>query len=133
MIGIGEINIKGKGKSVEEIKKEAMAAFEKQLDEMIGAKAKEDKKEEKKEPERKPSKISMVIEEDEKMTGFGIESDVELNGLDYEETMTMLTTGIAQLFRQLFEDKAEGLLAIAQFAPALLFEYQNEEDDEDGE
>lgn len=132
MIGIGEINIKGKGKSVEEIKKEAMAAFEKQLDEMIGHKAKEDKKEEKT-SERKPSKISMVIEEDEKMTGFGIETDVELNDLDYEETMTMLTTGIAQLFKQLFEDKADGLLAIAQFAPALLFEYQNEEDDEDGE
>lgn len=132
MIGIGEINIKGKGKSVEEIKKEAMAAFEKQLDEMIGAKAKEDKKKEKT-SERKPSKISMVIEEDEKMTGFGIETDVELNDLDYEETMTMLTTGIAQLFKQLFEDEADGLLAIAQFAPALLFEYQKEEDDEDGE
>lgn len=128
MIGIGKININGEGKSKEDIKKEAMEAFEKQVDEMLSQRKEETKEDNK--SERKPSKISMKIAEDEGMTGYGIETDVEINGLEYSEQMTMLTSGVAQLFKQLFEDKSDGVLAVSQFSVALLHQYLEDEEDE---
>lgn len=124
MMGIGNITINGEGKTKEEIKKEAMAEFEKQIDKMIGA------KEQKEEEKVKPSKLSIVVEENAEKTGYNVETDIELNDMEYCDTMTMLTDGVAQLFKQLFEDDKSRLLAVAQFAPALLHSCMEGEEDE---
>lgn len=124
MVGIGNINVKGKSK--EEIKKEALSQFEKQLDEMLDIKEVADESLK----ERKPSSISLSVKEDEGMTGYGVETDVQINGLSYEEQMTMVTTVVAQLFKQIFDNKFEGVCAIAQLPGALLHEYIEDDEDE---
>ena len=137
MFGIGEIKINPKGKSKEEVKEEIMNEVKKKVDEMFEINEKivnSHKKVEKKVEGPKPAKISLVLEEDKEKTGFHIETDIEVDDLSYEQLMTMITVGVANLFKQLFEkDAFQGMMAISQMFPALMDEYfKDEEDEEDG-
>lgn len=136
MFGIGEIKINANGKSKEEVKEEIMDEVKKKIDEMFEVNEKivnSHKKVEKKVKGPKPAKISLVLAEDKEKTGFHIETDIEVDDLSYEQLMTMITTGIANLFKQLFEEDAfQGMMAITQMFPALMQEYfEGEEDEED--
>lgn len=139
MFGIGEIKVNAKGKSKEEVKEEIMNEVKKKVDEMFEINEKivnSHKKVEKKVDGPKPAKISLVLEEDKERTGFHIETDIEVDDLSYEQLMTMITMGVANLFKQLFEEDAfQGMMAISQMFPALMDEYFKEEEDEedDGE
>ena len=138
MFGIGEIKVNAKGKSKEEVKEEIMNEVKKKVDEMFEINEKivnSHKKVEKKVEGPKPAKISLVLEEDKERTGFHIETDIEVDDLSYEQLMTMITMGVANLFKQLFEkDSFQGMMAISQMFPALMDEYfKDEEDEEDGE
>lgn len=139
MFGIGEIKVNAKGKSKEEVKEEIMNEVKKKVDEMFEINEKivnSHKKVEKKVDGPKPAKISLVLEEDKEKTGFHIETDIEVNDLPYEQLMTMITMGVANLFKQLFEkDSFQGMMAITQMFPALMDEYFKDEEDEedDGE
>ena len=139
MFGIGEIKVNANGKSKEEVKEEIMNEVKKKVDEMFEIKEKivnSHKKAEKKVEGPKPAKISLVLEEDKEKTGFNVETDIEVDDLSYEELMTMITMGIANLFKQLFEEDAfQGMMAIAQMFPVLMDEYFKDEEDEedDGE
>ena len=138
MFGIGEIKVNAKGKSKEEVKEEIMNEVKKKVDEMFEINEKivnSHKKVEKKVDGPKPAKISLALEEDKERTGFHIETDIEVDDLSYEQLMTMITMGIASLFKQLFEkDEFQGMMAISQMFPALMDEYfKDEEDEEDGE
>ena len=77
------------------------------------------------------------MEEDKEKTGFHIETDIQVEDLSYEQLMTMITMGIANLFKQLFpeDDAFQGMMAITQMFPALMDEYFKDEEDEedDGE
>lgn len=139
MFGIGEIKVNAKGKSKEEVKEEIMNEVKKKVDEMFEINEKivnSHKKVEKKVEGPKPAKISLVLEEDKEKTGFHIETDIEVDDLSYEQLMTMITVGVANLFKQLFEEDAfQGMMAISQMFPALMDEYFKDEEDEedDGE
>lgn len=139
MFGIGEIKVNSKGKSKEEVKEEIMNEVKKKVDEMFEINEKivnSHKKVEKKVEGPKPAKISLVLEEDKEKTGFHIETDIEVDDLSYEQLMTMITVGVANLFKQLFEkDAFQGMMAISQMFPALMDEYFKDEEDEedDGE
>ena len=139
MFGIGEIKINPKGKSKEEVKEEIMNEVKKKVDEMFEINEKivnSHKKVEKKVEGPKPAKISLVLEEDKEKTGFHIETDIEVDDLSYEQLMTMITVGVANLFKQLFEEDAfQGMMAITQMLPVLMDEYFKDEEDEedDGE
>ena len=138
MFGIGEIKVSAKGKSKEEVKEEIMNEVNKKVDEMFEINEKivnSHKKSEKKVEGPKPAKISLVLQEDKEKTGFHIETDIQVEDLSYEQLMTMITMGIANLFKQLFEkDAFQGMMAISQMFPALMDEYfKDEEDEEDGE
>lgn len=139
MFGIGEIKINANGKSKEEVKEEIMNEVKKKVDEMFEINEKivnSHKKVEKKVDGPKPAKISLVLEEDKERTGFHIETDIEVDDLSYEQLMTMITMGVANLFKQLFEEDAfQGMMAISQMFPALMDEYFKDEEDEedDGE
>lgn len=139
MFGIGEIKINANGKSKEEVKEEVMNEVKKKIDEMFEINEKivnSHKKVEKKVEGPKPAKISLVLEEDKEKTGFHIETDIEVDDLSYEQLMTMITMGVANLFKQLFEEDAfQGMMAISQMFPALMDEYFKDEEDEedDGE
>ena len=139
MFGIGEIKVNAKGKSKEEVKEEIMNEVKKKVDEMFEINEKivnSHKKVEKKVEGPKPAKISLVLEEDKERTGFNVETDIEVDDLSYEELMTMITMGIANLFKQLFEEDAfQGMMAITQMLPVLMDEYFKDEEDEedDGE
>lgn len=135
MFGIGEIKVNANGKTKEEVKEEIMNEVKKKVDEMFEINEKivnSHKKKEKKVEGPKPAKISLVLEEDKERTGFNVETDIEVDDLSYEQLMTMITIGVANLFKQLFEDDAfQGMMAITQMFPALMDEYF--EDEEDGE
>lgn len=137
MFGIGEIKVNAKGKSKEEVKEEIMNEVKKKVDEMFEINEKivnSHKKVEKKIEGPKPAKISLVLEEDKERTGFNVETDIEVDDLSYEQLMTMITMGVANLFKQLFEkDTFQGMMAISQMFPALMDEYfkDKEEDEED--
>ena len=139
MFGIGEIKVNANGKSKEEVKEEIMNEVKKKVDEMFEINEKivnSHKKVEKKVEGPKPAKISLVLEEDKERTGFNVETDIEVDDLSYEELMTMITMGIANLFKQLFEEDAfQGMMAITQMLPVLMDEYFKDEEDEedDGE
>lgn len=139
MFGIGEIKINAKGKNKEEVKEEIMNEVKKKVDEMFEINEKivnSHKKVEKKVEGPKPAKISLVLEEDKEKTGFHIETDIEVDDLSYEQLMTMITMGVANLFKQLFEkDSFQGMMAISQMFPALMDEYfkDEEEEEDDGE
>ena len=139
MFGIGEIKVNAKGKSKEEVKEEIMNEVKKKVDEMFEINEKivnSHKKVEKKVEGPKPAKISLVLEEDKERTGFNVETDIEVDDLSYEQLMTMITMGIANLFKQLFEEDAfQGMMAITQMLPVLMDEYFKDEEDEedDGE
>lgn len=139
MFGIGEIKVNANGKSKEEVKEEIMNEVKKKVDEMFEINEKivnSHKKVEKKVDGPKPAKISLVLEEDKERTGFHIETDIEVDDLSYEQLMTMITMGVANLFKQLFEEDAfQGMMAISQMFPALMDEYFKDEEDEedDGE
>ena len=139
MFGIGEIKVNANGKSKEEVKEEIMNEVKKKVDEMFEINEKivnSHKKAEKKVEGPKPAKISLVLEEDKERTGFNVETDIEVDDLSYEELMTMITMGIANLFKQLFEEDAfQGMMAITQMLPVLMDEYFKDEEDEedDGE
>lgn len=138
MFGIGEIKVNAKGKSKEEVKEEIMNEVNKKVDEMFEINEKivnSHKKSEKKVEGPKPAKISLVLQEDKEKTGFHIETDIQVGDLSYEQLMTMITMGIANLFKQLFEkDAFQGMMAISQMFPALMDEYfKDEEDEEDAE
>lgn len=139
MFGIGEIKVNTKGKSKEEVKEEIMNEVKKKVDEMFEINEKivnSHKKVEKKVDGPKPAKISLALEEDKERTGFHIETDIEVDDLSYEQLMTMITMGVANLFKQLFEkDSFQGMMAITQMFPALMDEYFKDEEDEedDGE
>lgn len=126
MMGIGNIKVDAKGKTPEQIKEEIMEQVAKQVDVMVGLENNEPKE------EQKPSKITMNIQEDEKRTGYGVETDIEVNDLDYSEIMTMLTDGVGQIFKEIFnEDKLSGVIAISQFGAALVQNYMEEEGGEE--
>lgn len=135
MFGIGEIKINANGKSKEEVKEEIMNEVKKKIDEMFEINEKivnSHKKAEKKVDEPKPAKISLALEEDKERTGFHIETDIEVDDLSYEQLMTMITMGVANLFKQLFEeDTFQGMMAISQMFPALMEEYFKDEEDEE--
>lgn len=135
MFGIGEIKINANGKSKEEVKEEIMNEVKKKVDEMFEINEKivnSHKKVEKKVDGPKPAKISLVLEEDKEKTGFHIETDIEVDNLSYEQLMTMITMGVANLFKQLFEEDAfQGMMAISQMFPALMEEYFKDEEDEE--
>lgn len=135
MFGIGEIKVNANGKTKEEVKEEIMNEVKKKVDEMFEINEKivnSHKKAEKKVEGPKPAKISLVLEEDKERTGFNVETDIEVDDLSYEQLMTMITIGVANLFKQLFEDDVfQGMMAITQMFPALMDEYF--EDEEDGE
>lgn len=135
MFGIGEIKINANGKSKEEVKEEIMNEVKKKVDEMFEINEKivnSHKKVEKKVEGPKPAKISLVLEEDKEKTGFHIETDIEVDDLSYEQLMTMITMGVANLFKQLFEEDAfQGMMAISQMFPALMDEYFKDEEDEE--
>lgn len=136
MFGIGEIKINANGKSKEEVKEEIMDEVKKKIDEMFEINEKivnSHKKVEKKVKGAKPAKISLLLQEDKEKTGFHIETDIEVNDLSYEQLMTMITMGVANLFKQLFEgDEFQGMMAITQMFPALMEQYfEDEEDEED--
>lgn len=139
MFGIGEIKVNATGKSKEEVKEEIMNEVKKKVDEMFEINEKivnSHKKVEKKVEGPKPAKISLVLEEDKERTGFNVETDIEVDDLSYEQLMTMITMGIANLFKQLFEEDAfQGMMAITQMLPVLMDEYFKDEEDEedDGE
>ena len=139
MFGIGEIKVNANGKSKEEVKEEIMNEVKKKVDEMFEINEKivnSHKKVEKKVEGPKPAKISLVLEEDKERTGFNVETDIEVDDLSYEELMTMITMGIANLFKKLFEEDAfQGMMAITQMLPVLMDEYFKDEEDEedDGE
>jgi hypothetical protein len=139
MFGIGEIKINANGKSKEEVKEEIMNEVKKKVDEMFEINEKivnSHKKVEKKVEGPKPAKISLVLEEDKERTGFNVETNIEVDDLSYEELMTMITMGVANLFKQLFEEDAfQGMMAITQMLPVLMDEYFKDEEDEedDGE
>ena len=139
MFGIGEIKVNANGKSKEEVKEEIMNEVKKKVDEMFEINEKivnSHKKVEKKVEGPKPAKISLVLEEDKERTGFNVETDIEVDDLSYEQLMTMITMGIANLFKQLFEEDAfQGMMAITQMLPVLMDEYFKDEEDEedDGE
>ena len=139
MFGIGEIKVNANGKSKEEVKEEIMNEVKKKVDEMFEINEKivnSHKKVEKKVEGPKPAKISLVLEEDKERTGFNVETDIEVDDLSYEQLMTMITMGVANLFKQLFEEDAfQGMMAITQMFPALMDEYFKDEEDEedDGE
>lgn len=139
MFGIGEIKVNAKGKGKEEVKEEIMNEVKKKIDEMFEINEKivnSHKKVEKKVEGPKPAKISLVLGEDKEKTGFHIETDIEVDDLSYEQLMTMITMGVANLFKQLFEEDAfQGMMAISQMFPALMDEYFKDEEDEedDGE
>lgn len=139
MFGIGEIKVNANGKSKEEVKEEIMNEVKKKVDEMFEINEKivnSHKKVEKKVEGPKPAKISLVLEEDKERTGFNVETDIEVDDLSYEQLMTMITMGVANLFKQLFEEDAfQGMMAISQMFPALMDEYFKDEEDEedDGE
>lgn len=139
MFGIGEIKINANGKSKEEVKEEIMNEVKKKVDEMFEINEKivnSHKKVEKKVDGPKPAKISLVLEEDKERTGFHIETDIEVDDLSYEQLMTMITMGVANLFKQLFEkDAFQGMMAISQMFLALMDEYfkDEEEEEDDGE
>lgn len=139
MFGIGEIKVNANGKSKEEVKEEIMNEVKKKVDEMFEINEKivnSHKKVEKKVEGPKPAKISLVLQEDKEKTGFHIETDIEVDDLSYEQLMTMITVGVANLFKQLFEEDAfQGMMAISQMFPALMDEYFKDEEDEedDGE
>lgn len=138
MFGIGEIKVNAKGKSKEEVKEEIMNEVKKKVDEMFEINEKivnSHKKVEKKVEGPKPAKISLALEEDKEKTGFHIETNIEVDDLSYEQLMTMITVGVANLFKQLFEkNEFQGMMAISQMFPALMDEYfKDEENEEDGE
>lgn len=139
MFGIGEIKVNANGKSKEEVKEEIMNEVKKKVDEMFEINEKivnSHKKVEKKVDGPKPAKISLVLEEDKERAGFNVETDIEVDDLSYEQLMTMITMGIANLFKQLFEEDAfQGMMAISQMFPVLMDEYFKDEEDEedDGE
>ena len=139
MFGIGEIKVNATGKTKEEVKEEIMNEVKKKVDEMFEINEKivnSHKKAEKKVEGPKPAKISLVLEEDKERTGFNVETDIEVDDLSYEQLMTMITMGIANLFKQLFEEDAfQGMMAITQMLPVLMDEYFKDEEDEedDGE
>ena len=139
MLGSGEIKVNAKGKSKEEVKEEIMNEVKKKVDEMFEINEKivnSHKKVEKKVEGPKPAKISLALEEDKEKTGFHIETNIEVDDLSYEQLMTMITVGVANLFKQLFEkDAFQGMMAISQMFPALMDEYFKDEEDEedDGE
>ena len=135
MFGIGEIKINTNGKSKEEVKEEIMDEVKKKIDEMFEINEKvvnSHKKVEKKVKGPKPAKISLALEEDKEKTGFHIETDIQVEDLSYEQLMTMITMGVANLFKQLFEEDAfQGMMAISQMFPALMEEYFKDEEDEE--
>ena len=138
MSGIGEIKVNAEGKSKEEVKEEIMNEVKKKVDEMFEINEKivnSHKKVEKKVEGPKPAKISLVLEEDKEKTGFNVEIDVEVDDLSYEQLMTMITVGVADLFKQLFEKDAFQRMAISQMYSALVDKYFKDEEDEedDGE
>lgn len=128
MFGIGEIKVNADGKTPEQVKAEIMEQVAKQVDSMVGLGNKAHKK------QPKPAKIIMSIQEDKKRTGYGVETDIEVEDLAYENIMTMLTDGVGQIFKQLFEeDKLSGVIAISQFQAALVDNYMTEDDEEEEE
>ena len=139
MFGIGEIKVNANGKSKEEVKDEIMNEVKKKIDEMFEINEKivnSHKKSDKKVKGPKPAKISLALEEDKEKTGFHIETDIQVEDLSYEQLMTMITMGVANLFKQLFpeDDAFQGMMAITQMFPALMDEYfKDEEDEEDAE
>lgn len=135
MFGIGKIEVSGKGKTPEEVKKEIMDQVGKQVDEMMKSHTETKEKIENK-SKKKVNHLHLLLDESKDKSGFGCIVDVDG---EFENLMTMLTVGVSKVLHEVANDKEDEYAPnlLMHFIYALFAEYTNndisEGEDEDGE